>query len=116
MRRGFRSFYCSALAILAVLAALSRAILLLLTRLLAAALLLTGLLAGLIALLLLARILVRILVGVLILTHPVFLQTLNVVGFRRLEDWLRDSPANTITSHEFFRSVCNSMRELSAFM
>jgi hypothetical protein len=68
---------------LATLAGLVIATLLLLTGLLSAALL-TRLLAGLIALLLLARLLVGILVGVLVLTHPVFLQTLLAFVARRL--------------------------------
>jgi hypothetical protein len=60
---------------LAVLSALTRAILLLLLAgLLPAALLAAALLPRLVALLLLARLLIRILVRVLILTHSVFLQ------------------------------------------
>ena len=59
-----------ALAVLTLLAALTRAILLLLlARLLTAALL-----SRLVALLLLARLLIRILVGILILTHSIVLQ------------------------------------------
>jgi hypothetical protein len=65
----FRVINQKALAVLTLLAALTRAILLLLARLLTAALL-SRLLAGLIALLLLARLLIRILV----LRHFVFLQ------------------------------------------
>jgi len=74
---GLPFIYCSALAVLALLATLTGlviAALLLLARLLAAALLLAGLLTGLIALLLLARFLIWILV--LVLTHPEYLQTL----------------------------------------
>src|ERR1700682_3242570 len=96
------------LAWLGTLAGLLIAALLLLTRLLAAALL-TGLLPRLIALLLLAR----LLVGILILTHYAFLHTF--VGFVA-EDDPRDSPANKITSGETFRSVCNGSRELPALM
>ncbi len=78
MRRGFRSSYCSASAVLlALLTALAGAILLLLLLAwllagLATLLLLTRLrlLAGLIALLLLAR----VLVGILILTYSVSFQ------------------------------------------
>jgi hypothetical protein len=80
--------------VLALLAALSGAILLLLARLLAgliALLLLAGLLAGLIALLLLAR----TLLGVLILALIHFLHSSNVVSLRWLEeDCLRATPAN----------------------
>jgi hypothetical protein len=93
-----------------VLTALSGTILLLLLAgLLPATLLLTGLLAGLIALLLLAR--VRFLI--LVLTHSVFLQRCWLL---RLEDSLRDSPANIITPRELLRSVCNETRELRAIM
>jgi hypothetical protein len=93
---------------LGTLAGLLPAALLLLARLLTAALL-TGLLTGLIALLLLAWLLVWVLVGILILRHSVFLQRCWLLW---LEDCLRDFPANNITSHEFFRSVCNGTREL----
>jgi hypothetical protein len=90
-------------ALLATLAGLLAALLLL------ARLVITTLLPGLIALLLLARFLVRSLVGILILRHYNISPKLLAGVARRL---LCNSPANKITPHEFFRSVCNGTREL----